>query len=97
LYILTSDQHLYSINRKDGSINWKYLMKGKAGESSPVVCKDKIIVCTKSGIVSILDARTGTLEWEYDTGEPVKGSPAIIKDKFFILTERGTLFCFGEK
>ena len=97
LYILTSDQHLYSINRKDGKVNWKYLMKGKAGESSPVVCKDKIIICTRSGIVSIIDIRTGTLEWEYDTGEQIKGSPAVIKDKFFILTERGTLFCFGEK
>jgi outer membrane protein assembly factor BamB len=97
LYILTNDQHLYSINRKDGSVHWKYLLKGAAGESSPVICRDKIIVCTKSGVVSILDARTGTLEWEYDTGEQIVASPAVIKDRFYILTARGTLFCFGEK
>ena len=97
LYILTSDQHLYSINRSNGSINWKYLMKGAAGESSPVVCRDKILVCTKTGVVSIINARTGRLEWEYDTGEQILASPAVIRDRFFILTGRGTLFCFGNK
>ena len=97
LYFLTHDRHLCSINRKDGTVRWKYLLKGNTGESSPVVCKDKIIVCTKTGIVSILDATTGTLEWEYDTGEQITASPAVIKDRFYILTGKGTLFCFGEK
>ena len=96
LYYLTHDQHLYSINRKDGNVHWKYLLKGGAGESSPVVCRDKIIVCTKTGIVSILNATSGILEWEYDTGEQIVASPAVIKGKFFILTAKGTLFCFGE-
>jgi len=97
LYFLTHDQHLCSINRKDGSVRWKYLLKGNAGESSPVICRDKIIVCTKTGIVSILDTAAGTLLWEYDTGEQILASPAVIKDRFFILTAKGTLFCFGEK
>ena len=96
LYFLTHDQHLHSISRKDGSVNWKYLLKGQAGESSPVVCRDKIVVCTKTGIVSILDAASGNLEWEYDTGEQIVASPAVIKDRFLILTTKGTLFCFGE-
>ena len=95
LYILASDQHLYSISRSDGSINWRYMLKGEAGDSSPVVCRDRVIVCTRSGIVSILNVRTGALEWEYDTGEQVLSSPAVIRDRFYILTNRGTLFCFG--
>jgi len=95
LFFLTSTQHLYCINRKNGNIKWKYLLKGNSGESSPVVCKDKIIICTKTGIVSILDAGSGTLEWEYDTGEQIVASPAVIKNRFFILTAKGTLFCFG--
>jgi outer membrane protein assembly factor BamB len=95
LYFLSSDQHLYSINRKDGSVQWKYLMKGATGESSPVVCRDKIIVCTKTGVVSILDIHTGISEWVFDTGEQIVASPAVIKGCFFILTAKGTLFCFG--
>lgn len=97
LYFLSGDRHLHSISRKNGELNWKYLLKGNAGESSPTVCGDKVIVCTKTGIVSILDIASGELLWEYDTGEQITASPAIIKDHFMILTTKGTLFCFGKK
>ena len=95
-YFLSGDRHLHAINRSNGELIWEYMLKGSAGESSPVVCKDKIIVCTKTGIVSILDTKNGELLWEYDTGEQIVGSPAVIKDHFFILTAKGTLFCFGK-
>ena len=97
VYILSDDHHLYSINRKTGQINWKFLVKGNTGESSPVVCDDQIITCTKTGIVSIISVDKGELIWEYDTGEQIMGSPAVIKDHFFILTTKGTLLCFGKK
>jgi outer membrane protein assembly factor BamB len=96
VYFLSDDRHLYSIDRKEGSVNWKYMLKGNPGESSPVVCKDKVIVCTKTGIVTIIDVESGESEWEYDTGEYIVGSPAVIKDHFMILTAKGTLFCFGK-
>jgi len=95
VYFLSHDRYLYSIDRKSGIINWKYLLKGNTGESSPVICHDKIIVCTKSGIISIIDAEKGKLVWEYDTGEQILASPAVIKNNFFVLTSKGTLFCFG--
>jgi len=97
LYILSDDRHLYAIDRRSGDVRWKYLQKGNSGESSPVVCNDKVISCSKSGFVSILDASTGNLIWEYDTGEQITACPAVIKGRFYILTAKGTLFCFGEK
>lgn len=97
LYVLSGDRYLYARDRMDGVVKWKYMLKGKVGESSPVVSYDKVIVCTKTGIVSLLDANNGKLVWEYDTGEQIIGSPAVIKDHFFILTSKGTLFCFGRK
>jgi len=96
LYIVSDDRNIYAINRRDGSTAWKYLLKGDTGESSPVICNDKLLVCTKSGIVSIHDAKTGYLLWEYDTGEQIIASPAVINDYFYILTFKGTLFCFGK-
>lgn len=97
VFALSNERYLYSIDRKDGKVNWKYLLKGNVGESSPLVCNDKVIICTKTGIVNILDAQKGTLEWEYDTGEQIVGSPAVIKNHFFVLTTKGTLLCFGNK
>jgi outer membrane protein assembly factor BamB len=96
VYIVSDDRHIYAINRKDGSIAWKYLLKGNTGESSPVICKNKVLVCTKTGIVSIHDAKTGALLWEYDTGEQIIASPAVIDGYFYVLTFKGTLFCFGK-
>jgi len=94
IYIVSNDRNIYAINRKDGSTVWKYLLKGETGESSPVICKDKLLVCTKSGIISIHNAKTGDLLWEYDTGEQIIASPAVIDGYFYILTFKGTLFCF---
>ena len=101
VYIVSDDRNVYAINRSRdvarhvSTIAWKYLLKGDTGESSPVISNDKLLVCTRSGIVSILDAKTGKLLWEYDTGERIDASPAVINGYFYILTFKGTLFCFG--
>jgi len=94
VYLVSGDRHLYAIHRKDGSVAWKHLLKGDTGESSPVVCKDKVLVCTRTGIVTIHDSQTGVPLWEYDTGEQIFASPAVTDGYFYILTFRGTLFCF---
>ena len=96
VYVVSDDRYVYALNRKDGAVVWKYLLKGDTGESSPVVCKDKLLVCTKSGIVTILHAKTGAFLWEYDTGEQIIACPAVIKGYFYILSQKGTLFCFGK-
>lgn len=95
VYVFSGDRNLYAIDRKTGKTNWNYLLKGDVGESAPVVCNDKVLVCTKTGIVSILDTDSGKLLWEYDAGEQIVASPAVIKDHFMILTAKGTLLCFG--
>lgn len=97
IYVTSSDKYLYAINRKTGEVGWRYLLKGNVGESSPVVAGNKVVVCTKTGVVSIMDAKSGELCWEYDTGEQILSSPAVVRDHLFILTAKGTLFCFGEK
>nr|WP_319399036.1 PQQ-binding-like beta-propeller repeat protein [uncultured Carboxylicivirga sp.] len=96
MYYLTDDQYLCAIDRKNRNQKWKFLLKGNVGESSPLVCNDQLIVCTKTGIITIHDAATGKQLWEYDTGEQIVGSPAIIDNHFMILTAKGTLFCFGK-
>lgn len=95
VYFYSGNRHLYAVNRADGSLKWTCMLSGNVGESSPVVANDKILVCTRTGIVSILDAKTGEILWEYDTGEQITGSPAVVKDHFMVLTTKGTLLCFG--
>lgn len=55
-----------------------------------------MILSLDSSIEIMGNTESGDLKWEYDTGEQIVGSPAVIKDHFFILTAKGTLFCFGK-
>jgi outer membrane protein assembly factor BamB len=97
LFVLSDDRCLYAVDRTDGTVRWKYMQKGSSGESSPVAAGDRVVSCTRDGIVSILDASDGRLLWEYDTGEQITASPAVIEGFFYILTGKGTLFRFGNK
>ncbi|MCL2246820.1 MAG: PQQ-like beta-propeller repeat protein [Lentimicrobiaceae bacterium] len=53
VFVVSDDQKVYAMKRKEGAIAWEYLLKGKAGEGAPVICKNKLLVCTKTGIVSM--------------------------------------------
>lgn len=94
VYILTGERHITCVDRASGKIRWKKMLRGVTGECSPLVAQDKVLVCTKDGHVSILSSADGTELWHYETGEQIIASPAIIADRFFILTSRGTLLCF---
>ena len=95
VYILTGDRYISCISRATGKVRWKKMLRGMTGPCSPLVAQDKVLVCTKDGHVSILDSEDGTELWHYETGEPIIASPAIIVDRFYILTSRGTLMCFN--
>jgi len=88
-----SDQHLHSISDQ-GKELWTFLT-GNTGESSPVLTRNHVLVCNRSGVIYLLNRKTGFLQWTYDTGEQIVASPAVISDRFYILTAKGTLFCFG--
>ena len=97
VYVLAEGRYLLCIDIAKGNIKWKQMLRGEVGESSPQVCYDRVIVCTRTGVVSIHDAATGKELWEYETGEQIISSPAVVDSRFYILTARGTLLCFGEK
>lgn len=95
VYFFSDGRSLTCVSRKDGSVKWDTLLKGPTGESSPQECRNGILVCTKSGIISILDKVSGEVKWEYDSGEDIITCPAVVEDRFYIVTAKGTLLCFG--
>ena len=95
VYLLADGRYLACLDRTDGHVRWRQMLRGDVGESSPLAVGDRVLVCTKTGIVSIYDAASGRLLWEYETGEQIVSSPAVVASRFYILTARGTLLCFG--
>lgn len=90
----TGERYISCFERSDGSLRWTKMLRGNVAESSPVVCNDKLIVCTKDGHVTIHDISDGKELWHYDAGEQIISSPAVIPGCFYILTSRGTILCF---
>ncbi|MBO7049181.1 MAG: PQQ-binding-like beta-propeller repeat protein [Bacteroidaceae bacterium] len=97
LYVLADERYIQCLDRKDGTLIWQQTLKSESGESSPLICRDRVIASTKSGIITIYDAATGEHLWEYETGEQIISTPAPLSDRFMIMTARGTLLCFGNK
>ncbi|MDO4214677.1 MAG: PQQ-binding-like beta-propeller repeat protein [Bacteroidales bacterium] len=97
VFIYTAERYVVCINRSDGTERWRKMLKGITGEASPLVCRDKLLVCTKDGHVSILNTKTGEELWHYEVGEQIIASPAVLEGSFYILTSRGKLFYFAEK
>ncbi|MBO7111082.1 MAG: PQQ-like beta-propeller repeat protein [Bacteroidaceae bacterium] len=97
LYVLADERYIQCLDRKDGTLIWQQTLKSESGESSPLICRDRVIASTKSGIITIYDAATGERLWEYETGEQIISTPAPLSDRFMIMTARGTLLCFGNK
>ena len=90
----TGERYISCFERTDGKLRWRKMLRGITGESSPIVCDDKVIVCTKDGHISLLDLNNGKELWHYDCGEQIIASPAVIPGCFYILTSRGTVMCF---
>ncbi len=96
VYVLTPDRRLVCLNRKTGEEKWHSLLKGETGECSPVLVDNRLLVCTKTGVVTIHDTSTGQQLWEYETGEQIISKPIVGKSRYYIQTARGTLLCFAE-
>lgn len=92
---LTGERYVSCFERSNGELRWKKMLRGITGECSPIVCNDKVIVCTKDGHISLFDINDGTELWHYEAGEQIISSPAVVPGRFYILTSRGTLLCFS--
>ena len=94
--VLTPSLQLLCIDREDGHTLWQTPLMGDAGECSPVLAGDKVLVCTKNGYITIHDISNGNQLWVYEAGEQITSRPIVGQKRFWVLTARGTLLCFGE-
>ncbi|MGH8910926.1 MAG: PQQ-binding-like beta-propeller repeat protein, partial [Acidimicrobiia bacterium] len=64
--------------------------------SSPVVAGDTVIIGSGDGLVRAVDATSGETLWEWQTGQSVRGSPAVIEGAVFIASADGKVYAVGE-
>ncbi|MGB4292342.1 MAG: PQQ-binding-like beta-propeller repeat protein, partial [Bacteroidales bacterium] len=66
-------------------------------EGSPVISGNNVLVGSTDGYVYLLSLLDGSKKWSFNCGSSIISSPAVTRDRFYILTEDGRLIAFGKK
>lgn len=96
MVIGSEDKYLYCYTASTGKLIWKYRTNGRI-TGSAVVTATKALFTSMDGNVTILGLTDGNKIWSFNAGTPISSSPAVIKDRFYILTDDGRLLAFGDK
>lgn len=101
LYIGNRDKFLYCLNKKDGSVVWKY-NTGSRVDASPVALTGggagtRVLAANMRGDLNLLDGKTGAVLWSWELATPVHANPAVLGERFYVAGDDGRLYCFGAK
>ncbi len=89
----SDDGFVYAVNRKDGTLQWKFDTGGSP--SSPVVAKDKVVV-SADGVLYVLGLADGRKLWSKEVSDEIT-SPAMIGGRVVVGADDGTVSAFGTK
>ena len=90
------DKRVYGLNRASGKLVWTFVTEGKI-EGSPVVAGNRVYVGSLDEHFYVIDLEKGTQVQKIKLDAEVSGSPALSDGRLLIGTEKGTLYCFGDK
>lgn len=95
IYVVSNSMNLYSINKFDGSINWKKKLFGSLlFNSKPLIADNKIYVATSFGRVYAMDMN-GKEVWQKDLQTGVYSTPAIAEGLLIIGSDDHKLTAFS--
>ncbi len=98
LYLVKTGGVLTCLDASTGETVYGPRRCGVSGEyyASPVAWGDKVILCAQRGVVLVLkDAEELSIEKEYDLGEEIYASPAVVGQVLY-LRSRDHLWAFGK-
>ena len=92
------DRHIRALDRVKGTEVWDFAASGQV-DCSPVIVGDRVIVGAKdrTGSLYVLDLAKGKLRAKIELDGAIIGSPAVSDSRLVIATEKGTVYCLGEK
>lgn len=96
VFIGNRDKYVYAFNKEDGELAWKVNTRGRV-DASPVLAKNGLLIATMRGDVLIMDPSEGKIEWSYELGAPITGTPAVLNNTIIVGADDGRIYLFGMK
>lgn len=93
IYIGSLNGIFYSVNFRDGRINWSYNTKSQI-HSTCAISEDKIVFGNDTGLIICLNLN-GSKRWEFKTGASVMAAPMIYERKVFIGSFDSAYYCLN--
>ncbi|CAN5305740.1 PQQ-binding-like beta-propeller repeat protein [soil metagenome] len=92
------DKKLYALDRFTGKEQWSFITEGQV-DGSPLVVGNRVYIGSQNsdGHFFVLDLKTGKKLQMIELDSAVNGSPAAGPNCVIVGTEKGTLYCFGDK
>lgn len=100
VYVLTTDNQLFCLQRKDGRVKWIHQMprwedqEDKSGPivwSGPVLVSNRLIVLSSTGKAASVSPYTGQLLGEIDIPDGTMIAPVVANDILYLVTRDGRL------
>ena len=81
---------------KGGDPVWEFATKQRV-DGSPVVVGQRVFVGSADGRLYALNLMDGKESWQFEGEGGFLGSPAVADNRLVIATDRGVVYCLGEK
>ncbi len=95
LYLTDSNDVLWSINARNGQVNWKQTALKARGLTEPVLMGKQLVVGDKTGYLHVLGSQTGKLLGRTQLSSAVTVSPNAVGKNVYVLTDNGMLNQFS--
>ncbi|MCW4002702.1 MAG: PQQ-binding-like beta-propeller repeat protein [Candidatus Bathyarchaeota archaeon] len=106
LYTGADDGSIHCLDAKTGTKVWTTTLSGikptaavlaagiEAVVSSPIIYNGKVYLGALDGVIYCLDANSGTIIWQVQTGGPIYATPTIVDDSLYITSSTPTAGSF---
>jgi outer membrane protein assembly factor BamB len=91
LYVAAANAGIHAIDHS-GNIVWRQGTRGGGEPAQPVLSGDYLMYALSDDGLFIADKRTGVVHQYFDPGDGVSSQPTLVKDRVYVLSNRGTLF-----
>jgi len=102
VYVGSWDNTVYALDAADGSEEWTFETLAEVDAAAAVVTDDQpdpgappegvVYVGSRDGLVYALDAADGSRAWEFPTGEPISGAPAVADGHVYVGSLDGQVY-----
>ncbi len=94
--VTTQNRRVLGLDLQNGKVLWESVLK-KRSDGSPIICDGRAWVGAANGQLVAIDLETGLETWAYQMSGQILASPAAADGRLIVATEKGSVFCFGQK